>query len=278
VPPCGNVSSEVSAPSGRQIITAPNGVPLLRTPTLAANGILHGFTTRQGGESPPPFATLNLGRGVGDHPDRVAANRRRALEAVGCDPAGHVEAAQVHGRTVMVVGRGQRGAKIDGADALLTAEPGVTLAIHTADCVPILLWDPRRGAIGAVHAGWRGTAVGVAAAAVEEMTRSFETDPADLRVAMGPAVGPCHYEVDTPVAQAFGSWPWAAAVLRPRPGRPAHWSLDLVAANRLVLMVLGVPGEHIWTSGLCTACEADLFFSYRRDGVTGRMGAMIALA
>src|SRR3990170_6764735 len=203
-----SVSSEARA-GDRVVRTAPNGVPLLQAPTLAG-GVAHGFTTRQGGESPPPFDTLNLGRGVGDHPERVAANRQRALEAMGGDPEGHVEAAQVHGRTVRVVGRGQRGAKIDGADGLLTAEPGVTLAIHTADCVPILLWDPRRGAIGAVHAGWRGTAVGVAAAAVEEMTRSFETDPADLRVAMGPAVGPCHYEVDTPVAQAFGSWPWAA--------------------------------------------------------------------
>ncbi|HLA24378.1 MAG TPA: polyphenol oxidase family protein, partial [bacterium] len=164
-------------------------MPLLRAPVLVADAVRHGFTTRHGGVSPTPFDTLNLGRGVGDHPDRVAANRERALEAVECDPVGHVEAAQVHGRAVAVVGRGQRGEKIAGADALLTTEPGVVLAIHTADCVPILLWDLRRGAIGAVHAGWRGTAVGVAAAAVEEMTRSFETDPADLRVAMGPAVG-----------------------------------------------------------------------------------------
>ena len=163
------MSSEARA-GDRLVRPAPNGVPLLQAPTLAG-GVAHGFTTRQGGESPPPFDTLNLGRGVGDHPERVAANRRRALEAMGGDPDGHVEAAQVHGRTVAVVGRGQGGAKIEGADALLTAEPGVTLAIHTADCVPILLWDPCRGAIGAVHAGWRGTAVGVATAAVEEIDR-----------------------------------------------------------------------------------------------------------
>ena len=270
------MSSEVSVPLGHQIVTAPNGVLLLRAPALAADGVAHGFTTRQGGESPAPFATLNLGRGVGDHPDRVAANRRRALEALGGDPAGHVEAAQVHGRTVAVVGRGQGGAKIEGSDALLTAEPGVTLAIHTADCVPILLWDPRRGVVGAAHAGWRGTAAGVAAAVVEAMTRTFGTDPANLRVALGPAIGPCHYEVDAPVAEAFHSWPWADRVLRP--GQPGHWWLDLAAANRLILMDVGVPAEQLWTSGLCTACEADLFFSYRRDGVTGRMGAMIALA
>ena len=108
------------------------------------------------------------------------------------------------------------------------------------------------------------------------MTRAFATDPADLRVALGPAIGPCHYEVDTPVAEAFQSWPWTPRALRP--GRPGHWWLDLAAANHFILMEVGVPAEQIWTSGLCTACEVDLFFSYRRDGVTGRMGAMIGLA
>lgn len=249
-------------------------MPILRA-HAAGEGVLHGFTTRVGGISGAPFATLNLGRGVGDDPERVAANRRRALEAVGCDPTGHVEAAQVHGRSVAVVGRAQRGAKIEGADVLLTAEPGVTLAIHTADCVPILLWDPARGVVGAAHAGWRGTAAGVAAAAVEAMTRTFGTDPEDLRAALGPSIGPCHYEVDGPVAEAFAPWPWSRAILRP--GRPGHWWLDLAAANRLMLMMLGVPAEQIWVNGLCTACEAELFFSYRRDGVTGRMGALIAL-
>jgi YfiH family protein len=205
----------------------------------------------------------------------VAANRRRALEALGADPGSQVEASQVHGRAVAVVGREERGTKVPGADVLLCAERGVTLAMHTADCVPILLWDPRRRAVGAVHAGWRGTAAGVAAAAVAAMARAFGSAADDLRAALGPAIGPCHYEVDEPVAAAFASWPWAARVLRP--GRPGHWWLDLAAANRLTLMAAGVPAEHIWVSGLCTACRADLFFSHRRDGVTGRMGAMIGL-
>lgn len=257
-------------------VTAANGLPLLRAPTLEDDGVLHGFTTRQGGVSPPPYATLNLGRAVGDAPACVAANRRRALEALGVDPGSQVEASQVHGRTVAAVGRRDRGARVSGADVLLCGEPGVTLAIHTADCVAILLWDPRRRAVGAAHAGWRGTAAGVAAAAVQAMARAFGSAASDLRVALGPAIGPCHYEVDGPVAAAFAAWPWAAQVLHP--GRPGRWRLDLVGANRMTLLEAGVPAEHIWSSGLCTACRADLFFSYRRDGVTGRMGAMIGLA
>ncbi len=270
------MSSEVSAASGLQIVSAPNGVPLIQAPVLAGAPVKHAFTTRQGGVSLAPFATLNLGRGVGDDPAHVAANRRRALEAIGRDPAGHIEASQIHGRAVAVVGRAERGAKVDGADALLTADPGVTLAIHTADCVPVLLWDANRGVVGAVHAGWRGTAAGVSAVAIEAMVRTFGTDPADVHAALGPAIGPDHYEVDAPVAEALSRWPWAASVLRP--GRSGHWWLNLAAANRLVLMGAGVPADQIWSSGLCTACAADLFFSYRREGVTGRMGTLIALA
>jgi YfiH family protein len=259
----------------RALATASNGVPLLRAPTLQGDEAMHGFTTRIGGVSASPFATLNLGRGVGDVPERVEANRRRVMEALGCDPAGQVEASQVHGREVAVVTRTERGTKIDGADALVTADRGVVLAIHAADCVPILLWDPRRGAVGAVHAGWRGTAAGVAAAAVETMIKTFGTDPRDLRVGMGPAIGPCHYEVDDPVASAFALWSWSEAVLLS--GDPGRWHLDLVDANRRMLEALGVPPGQIWVSGLCTACHPDRFFSYRREGVTGRMGALISL-
>ncbi len=265
------MSSEVS---GAPLPGAPDGVPLLQAPLLTG-GIAHAFSTRVGGVSAAPFATLNLGRAVGDDPPRVEANRRRVLAALGRDPGGHVEASQVHGRTVAVVGRRDRGAKIGGADALLTEDSGLTLAIHTADCVPILLWDARRGVAGAAHAGWRGTAAGLAAVVVETMTRVFRIDPADLRVALGPAIGPCHYEVDAPVVEAFRTWPWAESVLRP--GRPGHWWLDLPAANRFLLLAAGVPVTRIWTSGLCTACDPRRFFSHRRDGTTGRMGALIGL-
>jgi len=253
------------------VITAT--VPLLRSPLL--EGVAHGFTTRLGGVSQVPFHSLNLGRGVGDAPALVAENRRRALAALGAPLEAHVEASQVHGRTVAVVDRVDRGHKIEDADGLVTADPDVVLAIHAADCAPILLWDPHRGAVGAVHAGWRGTAAGVSAAGVEEMRSAFGTDLADLRVAIGPAIGPCHYEVDAPVAEALSVHAWAPAVLRP--GRVGHWQLDLVEANRRTLAEAGVPQDQIWSTGFCTACHRHLFFSYRGEGLTGRMAGMIRL-
>ncbi|MBI3974841.1 MAG: peptidoglycan editing factor PgeF [Armatimonadetes bacterium] len=267
-------SDAAVAPPAAAVAVTP-AVPLLLAPTVEGTGVVHGFTTRLGGVSGPPYATLNLGRGVGDAPALVAENRRRALAALGAESAAHVEASQVHGGEVAVVGRADRGRKVEGADGLVSAEPDVILAIHAADCVPILLWDPRRGAVGAVHAGWRGTAAGVAAAAVATMRQAFGTEPADLRVGIGPAIGPCHYEVDTPVAEAFAAWPCASSVLRP--GRPGYWHLDLVEANRRMLEEAGVPDAQIWSSGSCTACHRHLFFSYRREGLTGRMGALIGV-
>jgi hypothetical protein len=242
---------------------------------LDEKGMVHGFTTRLGGVSQPPYQSLNLGRGVGDAPALVAENRQRALAALGAEPEAHVEAAQVHGRTVAVVDRADRGRKVEDADGLVTADPDVVLAIHAADCVPILLWDRGRGAVGAVHAGWRGTAAGVVTAAVQRMRSAFGTNPADLRVALGPAIGACHYEVDVPVAEAFGRWPWGASVLRA--GRPGHWHLDLAEANRRALADAGVPADQIWSSEYCTACHRHLFFSYRGEGLTGRMAALIRL-
>ncbi len=249
-------------------------IPLLRSPLL--DGVAHGFTTRLGGVSQHPFFSLNLGRGVGDAPALVAENRRRALAALGAPLDAHVEASQVHGRTVAVAGRSERGRKIEDADGLVTADPDVVLAIHAADCAPILFWDSRRGAVGAVHAGWRGTAAGAAAAGVAKMRGAFGTDPADLRVAIGPAIGPCHSEVDAPVAEALSVHPWAPAVLRP--GRAAHWQLDLVEANRRTLVAAGIPADQIWASGYCTACHRHLFFSHRGEGLTGRMAGMIRIS
>ncbi|HEV8340667.1 MAG TPA: peptidoglycan editing factor PgeF [bacterium] len=247
----------------------------MRAPTLNDGSAAHGFTTRLGGVSQPPFQSLNLGRGVGDAPALVAENRRRALAALRAGPEAHVEASQVHGRTVAVVDRADRGRKVEGADGLITSDPEVVLAIHAADCVPILLWDSRGGAVGAVHAGWRGTAAGAAPAAVEEMRTAFGTHPTDLRVALGPSIGACHYEVDAPVAAAFERWPWRADILRA--GRPGHWHLDLAEANRQDLVDAGVPAEQIWSSSYCTACHRHLFFSYRRERLTGRMGALIRI-
>ena len=167
------------------------------------------------------------------------------------------------------------GAPIPGVDALVTADPGVWLAIYAADCVPVLVLDTATPAIAAVHAGWRGAAAGVVPAALDRMRTAFGTAAAQCRVVLGPAIGGCCYEVDAPVARAMEGaawWPEAA-----RPTGPGRWHLDLRTAIRRQLVDLGVPADHVTIVPHCTACRADLFFSYRRDGVTGRMGACIGL-
>jgi hypothetical protein len=214
---------------------------------------------------------------VGDALEAVVANRARALGAMGRPVADHVEAAQVHGREVALVTRAHRGEIVPGADGLISTDPAVVVAIHCADCVPILLVDARRRVVAGVHTGWRGTAAGMAAAAVAAMVANCGTDPRDLVVAIGPSIGPCCYEVDAPVVERLGGWPWYRAVLAPS-GRPGRWMLDLWEANHRQLVDAGVPAPSIATAGLCTAHHPALFFSHRRDGPTGRMAAMITTA
>src|SRR5574337_18312 len=172
---------------------------LLFSHHLRAAGAVHAFTTRQGGEDDGKLRSFNLGRGVGDDPQVVAQNRLHVLAALGMADAMQVEASQVHGATVAVVGSGDAGHVISGADGLVTAERGLMLAVHSADCVPLLLAGPRRHVVGAIHAGWRGVATGIAAKAVTGMADRFGCRPTDLRVSIGPCIGPCHYEVDAPV-------------------------------------------------------------------------------
>jgi YfiH family protein len=249
------------------------GLVLLRAVALDAMGVIHAFTTRVGGVSEPPFDTLNLGRAAGDAASAVRENRRRALTALNRGLEDHVEASQVHGAAAAVVGVRDRGRKIPGVDILLTRDPAVVLAMHYADCVPVLLADPERHAVAVVHTGWRGTAAGAAAEAVRAMAAAFGSRPGHLVAAIGPAVGACCYEVDAPVVDALGPWAWRDAVLESA-GRN-RWRLDLWEANRRQLMDAGVPADAVTVAGLCTACHPDMFFSHRRDRRTGRMAAVI---
>ncbi len=253
---------------------ARQGLRLLLANRLEALGVAHAFTTRSGGTSAPPFDTLNLSRGVGDTPSHVAANRARVLAALGRSPDDHVEATQVHGREIAVATAADRGRTLAGADGILSRDPRVVLAVHCADCVPVLLADARGGAVAAVHSGWRGTAAGAVQAAVAAMRGVCGSDPQDVVAAIGPAIGPCCYEVDAPVFDSFAAWPWRDDVFVR--GRPGHWHLDLWEANSRQLEAAGLPPEGIARVGLCTSHHAELFFSHRRDGKTGHMAALIA--
>lgn len=251
---------------------------------LAHRGLAHGVSTRLGGLSVPPYAALNLGLKTGDDPEKVRHNRRLFAQAVGLDIERAVACQQVHGdhvhlATAADAGRGglDHDAAIPAADALATATAGLPLILFFADCVPVLIHDPVRPAVAVVHAGWKGSVARIAAKTVHTMGRAFGTRPADCLVAIGPSIGPCCYEVDQPVIDALQEFfcdTWEHLVI-PRGHR---WLLDLWETNRRQLIDAGVPRENIEISGVCTACNTELFYSHRKEkGQTGRMGAIISL-
>jgi polyphenol oxidase len=245
------------APAGLRTV---GDLSLLTWSALDASGVDAAVTARGGGVSSGPYATLNLSLTVGDDPARVLENRRRLAAVLGARPEDFVFARQVHGVGVRIVGDPDRGSGAFGmddaiadTDALVTATPGVVLAILTADCVPIVLHDPAAGVLACVHAGWRGTVARVPAAAVAAMT-TLGSRPSDVIAGLGPAVAPARYQVGPDVhdavTRAFG--PAAAAFIRPDPAIPGRWLLGLWAANRHVLREAGLSDSQIHTTTLPT--------------------------
>ena len=227
------------------------GLQVLTWPAFGGFDVDVLVTTRSGGVSAGPYASLNLSLNVGDDPAHVLENRRRAVAALGAGLEDAVFAQQVHGAAAEVVGLADRGRgtreaadAIPAADALVTADPGPVLAVLAADCVPVVLYDPVAHVLACAHAGWRGTVAGAAASAVRAMV-SLGSRPADVVVGLGPAIAPGRYQVGAEVAEAaakaFGAR--ASAVLHP--AGPEQWRFDLWTANRLVLQAAGVPGGQI---------------------------------
>lgn len=229
------------------------------------------FTTRRGGVSEGPFASLNLSAATGDSPHAVRANRAAVAGALGFDPLRAVVLDQVHGADVRVVGpEGGDGSFLGSlrglapADASVTDVPGVALLAMGADCPGVLVWARDGSAVAAVHAGWRGLVAGVIEAAVAAVQR----DPAGLHAVIGPGVGPCCYPVDAAMratmAERFGP-----SVVRGE-------AVDLARAARLALEACGVPPAAVAEVGDCTACDPGRFHSYRRDGgASGRHAGII---
>ena len=247
--------------------------------------VIQGFSTRGGGVSPPPFSSLNLAFHVGDRPEFVRENRQRFFEALGLDLRRSTWGHQVHGNQVVVVDRAMAGAgaldladALPGIDAMVTNLPGLSLGIMVADCLPILIYDPKHQAIGAVHAGWRGTLSKLAAKTIAVMGQQFGTHPADCQIAIGPGIGSCCFEVRSDVIVAFQ---------RQLPQvfqdclvyRNGTSFFDLYQANSLILQGIGVIGKNIFgDSTCCTSCEQNAFFSYRgAGGVTGRQAGVIGI-
>ena len=279
--------------------------------------LVHGFSTRPGGASDFAAAhpdgnrslckkhesVLNLGFSDWDSCKAVEENRKRFFGAIAVDKLHVVTLRQLHSDIVHRVDSSslRAGGQLQG-DALFTRERGVLLCVQTADCVPVLLADTKNRAIAAIHAGWRGTLRRIAAKTLGRMQMEFGTRPQDVIAALGPCIGRCCYEVGSEVAREFHaqfpqarewfdgpfdalvsgendpSWlPWLTMMPPGHPPPSPLVHLDLIAANHAILVQAGVPARQISSSGYCTACRTDLFFSYRREGATGRLMAGIGI-
>ena len=256
-----------------------NSITYLRSQAL--EGVAHGFSTRLGGVSPAPWDSLNLGVGRGDTMENVQENYRRFCAVLGMDDRRAVLSKQIHEDVVRHVTEADAGKGLycdrdySSVDGMVTDVPHLPLVVFSADCNVILLYDPVGRAIGACHAGWRGTALGIAKKTAQKMVRLFGCDPANIRAAIGPAIGQCCFETDEDVP----------AALREALGEEVDpyitWNgtkyhIDLKAVNALWLRKAGV--ERIDICDHCTACRPDLYWSHRKMGnARGAQIAMIAL-
>jgi hypothetical protein len=267
-------------------------VALAKLPWLA-----HGFSTRPGGSSELEGGTvLNLGFAEWDSRENVLENRRRFQSALNANDLQLVALKQMHSDVIQMFDA--LPAQPCRGDASATNRAGLLLAVQTADCVPILLVDPKKRAVAAVHAGWRGTLQRIVVKAIGQMQMQFGTKPAALLAAIGPAIGGCCYEVGTEVAIQFQSQfahahEWFDEFRTGDEPNPVQWLnrmppghqpppknvlLDLRKANRAQLVEAGLRAQNIFVSELCTACRRDLFFSYRKEGaITGRLMSVVGI-
>lgn len=221
-------------------------------------------TTREGGISAAPWHSFNLASHVGDDSAAVAGNRARLRELLPAEP---LWLEQVHGTRVYHDGTDRC------ADAVVSRKPGEVCAIMTADCLPVLFTTRRGDVVAAAHAGWRGLCAGV----LEATLASMDVEPADVLAWLGPAIGPVHFEVGPEVKRAFIERD-AQAFACFRPGQGDRWMADIYGLARQRLQGAGVPAASITGGAFCTVQDEARFFSYRRDGVTGRMASLIWIA
>lgn len=237
----------------------------------------HCFTTRFGGVSVGHWDSLNLGMHRGDDPENVAKNHEILATALGFSAKKIILTHQVHSDVVRIVTEKDRQGfdhhQYPQCDALITNTSGVALMVFTADCTPILLHDPVTGAVGAVHAGWRGTAMDIVGKTVRTMQAAFGCDPQNIRAAIGPNIGACCFETDGEVPAAMVETFGAAAEKWIRPQKSKYY-VNLKEINRLALTRTGV--ENVEISGDCTVCQCHRFWSHRvTGGVRGAQGAVI---
>jgi YfiH family protein len=274
------------------------GLQILQIPALAKlPWLIHGFSTSPGGVSDlEAQKVLNLGFTDWDSRENVQENRRRFRSALGATDLQLISLKQIHSDVIHRFNAAPT--EPCSGDAAISNVPGILLAVQTADCVPILLVDPKKRAVAAIHAGWRGTLARIATKAIGQLQMHFGTKPADLLAAIGPSIGPCCYEVGTEVATQFHSqfadapdWfdefrtgdepnpiQWLNMMPPGHQPQPKNVHLDLKKANRSQLLANGLRPRNILSSDLCTSCRPDLLFSYRKQGPqSGRLMAAIGI-
>lgn len=253
-------------------------IDLIYSDTLSReSGVRHCFTTRRGGVSTGHLSSLNIGKSRGDTPEALRINYMRLSEVLGFKCNMLATSSQVHGDTVRKVTAG--GDLFDPSpdcDALITNVPGIALVVYTADCVPLLFYDPVSSCIAAVHAGWRGTANRIVQKTVNRLVAEYGAQPHNLVCSIGPAIGQCCYEVGNDVYSELSSsvsYTSAHSV-----ESNMKWLVDLRGINQNLLTESGILPENISIDQHCTRCNPELFWSHRRDGdKRGLQGAIITL-
>jgi YfiH family protein len=246
-----------------------NGVRLYRFPRLAAiPEVIHGVFTRQGGVSRGPYRSLNVSLDVGDLPRHVEENQHRVQQSLAV--AGLINATQVHGvkEAVITGGHVVHPGEIPEVDILITAQPGLGLVIKQADCQAVMFYDPEHRVVAHAHCGWRGQVAGILSETITRLALNFGSRPEALQAAIGPGLGPCCAEFRN-YREEFPPELWPYQV------RPGYFDLWQLSVDRL--RAAGLKPENIEVANLCTRCREEEFFSYRRDRVTGRQAAVIAL-
>jgi len=262
------------------LITSRQNVPLLYFEQLqSCAGLVHAVSTRK--NSSNSDSELDLAGTSGDARDQLSQNLAAVAAVLGVDPGLMSCARQMHGSRVQCIEDFSVAASAaycrdcGECDALVTDRPGVTLLIRVADCVPMLLYDPVRRVVAVVHAGWKGTLAGIAGLTITRMRERYGCRPSDLLAGIGPAIGPCCFNVGEDVADKFRAAPGLTDCVRS--GRDGV-RVDLPQANRVELLHSGLLPQNVEMSGYCTACRLDIFFSYRGEqGKTGRFGLFAGL-
>ncbi len=241
--------------------------------------ITHAFCTRWGGISEGSLANFNFGARSGDREKHLSQNRKILCSAFDIQEKNLITVNQVHGDSLLVIDEKSRDWRHGGVleyDGIISTMPGMPVGVKTADCVPIFLADRAKRVVGAVHAGWKGTSLGIASKAVGVFVKKFVSTPADILAVIGPAIGPCCYEVDEVVFRDFDKKHQESIFAEGK--KEGRWMFDLFAANKFQLIDAGVPPDNIFSADICTSCNRDTFFSHRGEyGGTGRQLNFIML-